>query len=56
MGLNSNQLNETGHAKCIVCGKKVHISNVEVCVKCDRFACKSCTTKENGNSVCKKCK
>lgn len=55
MALNSRQLDENGYAKCAVCGKKVYISNLESCIRCDRFACKSCTTKINGCSVCKKC-
>lgn len=56
MGLNSYQLDETGNAKCRVCGKKVHVKDTELCIRCDRFACKSCYTKVNGCPVCKKCK
>lgn len=56
MGLNLYQLDGNGNAKCRVCGKKVHIANLESCDRCDRFVCKSCSTKVSGCPVCKKCK
>jgi hypothetical protein len=55
MAINSNQLNEDGYAKCIVCGKKFFINDLESCSYCDRFVCKSCCNKKNGYIVCKKC-
>ncbi len=59
MGLNSNGLSEDGYAKCVSCRKKTFISNLELCVECDRFVCSNCARyRRQGNPygwVCRKC-
>lgn len=48
---NSYQLNEKGQFKCSVCLKQKSISEGNLCVRCDRFYCYSCGSKQ----FCKKC-
>lgn len=59
MSLNSSSLNENGEALCVSCKKKFGISNLETCVVCDKFVCKSCATyRRQGDPygyVCKSC-
>lgn len=60
MGRNSNEINENGETICISCRRKKFISEVELCILCDRFVCKSCATYlRQGDPfygwVCKRC-
>ena len=44
MGTNSNEMDANGNTKCISCRKIKSATEVELCVGCDHFVCKSCAT------------
>ncbi len=59
MALTSTHLNKEGKAGCISCRKTTFITDLQDCVGCGRFVCKSCATyRRQGNPyghVCKAC-
>lgn len=59
MALSSEYLNEDGEALCVSCRKKKGVADLETCVMCEKFVCKSCATyRRQGNPygyVCKRC-
>ncbi|MBS5317665.1 MAG: hypothetical protein KHY44_14910 [Clostridiales bacterium] len=56
---NSHVLDEKGYGMCRCCRRKFFISDLKLCVYCDRWVCKNCATKEKGFEdayTCKVCK
>lgn len=60
MGINSNDLDEYGHAKCTVCRKNFTLADLEdKCEFCNKWFCKKCskpTPPGHGyGKICKNC-
>lgn len=56
---NSYNLDEKGYGMCRCCRRKFSISDLQSCLYCDRWVCKSCATKSKRIAdahVCKVCK
>lgn len=56
MSYSSTHVNEKGEVMCKTCRRKFKLNEVESCVRCDRFVCKSCATRQDGFPVCKDCR
>ena len=59
MSLSMQYINQNGLTRCCVCKEKKEVSQVELCMHCDRFACKTCSklvkNKYQYGYVCKTC-
>ena len=59
MNHSPNYVSEDGQAQCTSCRKVCPLSQLESCVCCDKFVCKSCATyRRQGNPygyTCKRC-
>lgn len=53
---NSYNLDEKGYGMCRCCRRKFFISDLKLCVYCDRWVCKNCVTIEQEVEVCKVCR
>lgn len=53
---NSYHLDEKVYGMCRCCRKKFFISELKLCVYCDRWVCKNCVTMEKEVEVCKVCR
>ena len=40
--IRRGELNERGDARCNCCGKKKPFKELELCMECEKFSCKSC--------------
>lgn len=57
--VNSYELDERGYGMCRCCRKKLSIGDLNSCLYCDRWVCKSCAIKSkriDDAYVCKVCK
>ncbi len=43
MALSMQYINEKGLTRCCVCKTTKEVSQVELCMNCDKFACKTCS-------------
>lgn len=51
-------LDEDGYAKCNCCGKKKFYTELELCMECEKFSCKSCVRYRKQSPygyICLKC-
>lgn len=57
-GIAGGELDEKGDGRCNCCGKKTSIPDLELCMECEKFSCKSCSRYRRQfpyGYICKKC-